>query len=349
MQSELIKQEKVCMTRESDFRKKPAEIPAALLRSAETLPNAESIAPRDTDSYGFSFESLEDFSESPLEFEEYASVLLDDLSDTYSLTGMYNRYSPNYLTACGLMEKIIRRLGSCCVTKAVLEQKGFSFKKLDRLTVDGLYGCVSFNFRKCHAALQGGKEKNIFDFRLLNLECRLYELADRLRSTGEKIRRIRDGKVNADWMLERESVFAAGKPAGKAHPSVAAYRGAPSFPLLGSVAREMLRKSRPERSTPAPAAARPFYSARVFSPVTPEEMVKEHEKIRAELYADEEPVKKAEKAKPVWTSDEERDAIIRQSWERLARLATPKNKKPEAGDPPAAPKHPEKHKKKKKR
>lgn len=209
---------------------------------------------QDKDALGFAFESIEEMNESPLEFEEYASALMDDLRDIYYLTGRNNRFSPVYITSCEIFGKIVRRLGSCCVTRALLEQTGISFPKLEGLSVEMLYGCVSANFRKCHQALQDGKQKNLIDMNLLNLEVRLYELSERLRSTAEKVKLIRAGKISADKMLERAKVFSSADPSvsRKSILPDAKDRKASAFPVLGSVARQIL-----EERHPLPVWARP--------------------------------------------------------------------------------------------
>ena len=109
------------------------------LREAENTVPAEVSADFSKDAYGFPFEPLDAGDESPLKFEECASVLLDELSDIYYLTKVNNRFSPAYRETCEMLEKMIRYLGSCCVTKAVLEKKGIQFTKLD-----GLAGCIAF-------------------------------------------------------------------------------------------------------------------------------------------------------------------------------------------------------------
>ena len=108
---------------------------------------------------GFPAESFEEFSEAPLEFEEMAAALRRDLDEVYSLTGTLNRFSPDYVSCGKVLEKMIRRMGSFCVTKAVLEQKGFDFPVLKNLDLKDLYCMVSFNFRKTRCAFLDGKAK----------------------------------------------------------------------------------------------------------------------------------------------------------------------------------------------
>ena len=98
------------------------------------------------DSEGLPAESFEDFSEMPLTFEEMTAGMRDDLEQLYTLTGTVNRYSADYPVLCRQLERMIKRVGSCCVTKAVLEQEGFEFPQLQDLNLKDLYCMVSFNF-----------------------------------------------------------------------------------------------------------------------------------------------------------------------------------------------------------
>ena len=93
------------------------------------------------------FESLDEDSDAPLEFEEMALTLMERLNDTYDQSVRYYRHSPRYPELCDILEKNIRLLGRLCVTKAVLEQKGMTFPSLEEMTVRKLYGMVSLHFR----------------------------------------------------------------------------------------------------------------------------------------------------------------------------------------------------------
>ena len=75
-----------------------------------------------------------------------------------------------------------------CVTKAVLEQEGFEFPRLKDLDLKDLYCMVSFNFRKTRTAYHDSERlKGCADMGLLEQECRLVDLAERLQATEEKI------------------------------------------------------------------------------------------------------------------------------------------------------------------
>ena len=196
---------------------------------------------------GFPAESFEEFSETPLDFEEMAAALRMDVESVYTLTGTLNRYSPDYMCCCKILDKMIRRLGSFCVTKAVLEQKDFEFPSLKDLDLKDLYCMVSFNFRKTRTAFIDGKAKrNCADMGLLDLECRWVDLAEKLKATGEKIRLIESGKINIDSMLEQARIFKGEKAprregSGASRPFGTKTR---SLPVIGSVARQMIAEKK---------------------------------------------------------------------------------------------------------
>ncbi len=198
----------------------------------------------EVDEDGLPAESFDMSSELPLNFEEMASGLRKDLFEVYELTGKLNRFSKNYPECCRLLEKLIKRVGSCLVTKAALEQKGFNFPGFEGLNITELYCMVSFNFRKTRTAFHEGKRKNgCADLGLLIQECRLVDLAEQLKSTEEKIRQIAAGKINIESMLERVNMYKGQKgisrPQQNGQQPVSTQ--AHSLPIISSVIRKMIR------------------------------------------------------------------------------------------------------------
>ena len=198
------------------------------------------------DPYGFPFEAVDEFTDAPLEFEELTASLWEDLTDTYVLSTRYNRHSPYYVFLCAHLEKDIRQLGSLCVTKAVLEQKDMKFPKLEGLTVKELYRMVSLHFRKCHTAFQELKSRGQgIDMNLMDWVCRWGMLAEKLKATEEKIRKIQSGKVSADSILERSGVFSdqPGEPRTERRTPQEISR-ITSLPVMASYVRELVKRKR---------------------------------------------------------------------------------------------------------
>lgn len=193
-------------------------------------------------------ESINEFSSAPFEFEETAKWLWEDTQITYYHAGIENRFSENYLKLCGRLETNIRRLGSFCLTKTVLEQNGSEFPELSNLNIRELVKMVSFHLRKCHAAFQGMYyDNNFLGMSYLNWEFRWFELGNRLKATEVKIVKIREGKIKAETILQQaeqfsgetqndgstENVFPGDLPVNES-----------AEPLEGTIAREMDRRER---------------------------------------------------------------------------------------------------------
>ena len=189
-------------------------------------------------------EVLNTFSNAPYEFEQTSSVLWGDTQQIYYHACIANRFSENYLLLCNQLEKNIKQLGSFCLTKAVLEQKGMEFPKLADMTVKELVCMVSYHFRKAHAALQGiYRDNDLLGLTYLNWEFRWVGLGNRLKATEVKIRRIKEGKYKTDSIFEESNTFKGeprsnGDDACKTPQSLRANPAA--LPVKGSMAREML-------------------------------------------------------------------------------------------------------------
>ena len=193
-------------------------------------------------------EAFHSFSNAPLEFEDTTLDLWDDTQKVYYHACIANRFSENYLTYCNQLEKNIKQLGSFCLTKAVLEQKGIDLPKLKDMTIHELVCMVSFHFRKCHAALDGiYRDNNILGMTYLNWEFRWVGLGNRLKATEVKIQKIKEGKINVDSMLRETETF-KGEPRTNAElQKPKSLNVNPSaMPINGSVARDMLRAEKEE-------------------------------------------------------------------------------------------------------
>ena len=209
-------------------------------------------------------ETLEDFSIAPIEFEEAAGTLTEDMNVLFNMTAVYNRRSPQFLNTSGKLLEILKDLAGCCITKAALEKKGINLSGLEMLCTADIYRMASFNFRKCHAAFTelSKKWEPVSCQSLLEMERRWFEMLERMRSTEEKIEAIRSGSVNADQMLRRSKYFSTVRKAQ--HGNVTNHKPlgkkiAPSFPILRATAAE--RASRFSAGT--------FSQARPFTPPQP--------------------------------------------------------------------------------
>ena len=206
------------------------------------------------------YESAGEFSNAPFELNETAGSMWNDTQIIYYHASVENRFSENYLKLCGKLEKNIRKLGSICLTKAVLEQKGIAFPDLDGLSILELVKMVSFHWRKCHAAFRGiYYDNDLIGMSYLNWEFRWFDLGNRLKATEVKIDRIRSGKINADTILEQAEKF-KGEPCSNDCPD----RGIPqslrmnwtALPIDSTMARDMLAREKEEEKAAEAARKR---------------------------------------------------------------------------------------------
>ena len=143
----------------------------------------------------------------PVDFEKILNTLWYDLKklDTHAVVA--NRYSEKYLSLSRELEALIRKMGSFCLTKAVLEQQGHSISGPKELTIPELESVVGYHFNKAHAAVDGTELRNIrFYLAMLSQETRWGSLLCRLKATEDKIRLIREGKLEVRVLPETEAV-----------------------------------------------------------------------------------------------------------------------------------------------
>ncbi len=141
------------------------------------------------DRYGYPFEPCDAFSTKPLEFAETALRLDIEAREMFSQLCTLNRHSPLFYRLSGQFEKILSLLGSCCITKAVIEhQENDTFELLQDLTIDSLREMAAFQFRKCSAAFMDSRSCGRINLEAFNLSVRWATLDKRLIATEEKIR-----------------------------------------------------------------------------------------------------------------------------------------------------------------
>ena len=184
------------------------------------------------------------FSNAPAEFEERSRMLWDDTQKLYYHACKANRFSENYLKYSEELEKSIRQMGSVCITKAALEQKGLEFPSLAELGIEELVRMSSYHLRKTHAALEGiYKDNSLLGLSYLKQEFRWDALISRLQATETKIQKIKDGKLNADDLLKQDENFRGAPRTNENNDSGVTQRvqvNPSALPIDGAMARKML-------------------------------------------------------------------------------------------------------------
>ena len=196
-------------------------------------------------------EAINVFSNAPAEFEERSRMLWDDTQKLYYHACKANRFSENYLKYSEELEKSIRQMGSVCITKAALEQKGLEFPTLAELGVEELVRMSSYHLRKAHAALEGiYKDNNLLGINYLKQEFRWDALISRLLSTESKIQKIKDGKLNVDDLLKQDENFRGSLPTNENNNTGVTQRvrlNPSALPIDGAMARKMLSLEKAEQ------------------------------------------------------------------------------------------------------
>jgi len=202
----------------------------------------------DCDENGLPFDPEGMYNSAPLEFEEMMGILWHVANSLHYAATRYDRHSTQYFTLLKELEKQIKQLGSFCVTRAVLEKSGTTFPDTEDMTVKELYCMVSLHFRKCALAQRDLEaSEHIVDMNTAGWLFRLAALAGRLQATEEKIRKIKDGKINIESLLERAQVY-KDEPRlrrDRSERRVSPPMRARAFPILKSFAKE-LQKARAE-------------------------------------------------------------------------------------------------------
>ena len=70
-----------------------------------------------SDDNALPFETLDDYSTDPIGFSEMSEMMLKKVEFAFDLAVKYNRRSSQYLKCCAKLERGIKYLGSCCLTK----------------------------------------------------------------------------------------------------------------------------------------------------------------------------------------------------------------------------------------
>ncbi len=245
MESTVLREDLTDQEREELFSRMESDEQFDVFPDAEPRPVLPDSSAAQFDEYGFPFEAEGIYNSAPLEFEEITRALWVVISSTHYAAVRYNRLSPLYVTLMGYLEKDIKQLGSCCITKAVLEQSGEKFPDLEGIELKELYKMVSVHFRKCCMAYNDlRKIGQGMDMNLISWIFRWAMLADRLRVTQEKIDKIKSGKLNIDTLLDRENVY-KGEPRMQRDDSgqkVSPRLRTSALPILKSYAKEIKKQ-----------------------------------------------------------------------------------------------------------
>ena len=188
------------------------------------------------------FESLDDYSSDPVGFGEMVKMMMDKVDFLYQEAGKYNRHSAQYLKLCAQLERGIKYLGSCCLTKHAMELNDReALPGLGQLSTTKLYAMASRHFRKLDRALSEHiAQKHETDPALLKMQFTYFNLLNRLRKTEAKIENYH-GNYYYNSEHRDYSPIVAGKAFSEKswskriheHEEAPALRDFSSLPILG--------------------------------------------------------------------------------------------------------------------
>ena len=153
-------------------------------------------------------EHLSDFSTDSMTYLEISAAILDQTENLFLVTGECNRVAPEYLTYCTTLITAVNHLGSAFITKTAMHCRDYPTQQIETLTVERLNRMLSFNFRKCNAALteiQEKKQEFALDYfhMLLSFDTAM----QRLRATQKRSVQMLLGLISPDTIASNAHSF----------------------------------------------------------------------------------------------------------------------------------------------
>ncbi len=152
---------------------------------SETLERADNRAA--DDGKKLPKEHLSDFSTENMSYLDISAAILKQAENLFQVTGECNRLDPEYLSYCRTLVTAVNHLGSTFITKTAMHMRKFPTKQVETLTAERLNRMLSFNFRKCDAALTELQQtKHKFDLNYFNMLLTFDKAMQRLRATQKR-------------------------------------------------------------------------------------------------------------------------------------------------------------------
>ena len=175
-----------------------AELNETLAQAEKTVSNEEKL-PK---------EHLSDFDTSSMTYLDISAAILEQTENLFRVTGECNRFAPEYLTYCKTMITAVNHLGSAFITKTAMHCREFSTKQIETLTAERLNQMLSFNFRKCSAALTEIRQtRDKFDLNYFNMLLSFDTAMQRLRATQKRAYDMNVGLISPHKIAENGLSF----------------------------------------------------------------------------------------------------------------------------------------------
>ena len=188
------------------------------------------------------------FSLDSMSFEDCTAAIMEQTEELFAVTRLCDRFAPQYLKFCKTLERSVNHLGGAFITKTAIHANYNTFDpKLSALSVEHLYRMISYNFRKCNAALkESSRIHKEFDLDLYNQMLSFASVMDRLRSTQQRAYDINIWKEDPEKYIRRKNAFTE-KDKNKRYTdkqgAAAPFREAPSYAIDYDVVAQYQQRS----------------------------------------------------------------------------------------------------------
>ena len=214
-------------------------------------------------------EHLSDFSTDSMTYLDISAAILDQTENLFQVTGECNRFDPEYLTYCKTLITAVNHLGSAFITKTAMHCREYSTQQIETLTVERLNQMLSFNFRKCNAALteiQEKKQEFALDYfhMLLSFDTAM----QRLRATQTRSVRMLLGLISPDTIASNANSFGpkdGSRNLMKRYCTDAPFRETPAYAVRYDALKEAEKQVSAKAGEPAAITAEPIVDADVVS------------------------------------------------------------------------------------
>ncbi len=213
----------------------------------ETLERAENRAADDGNK--LPKEHLSDFSTENMSYLDISAAILKQAENLFLVTGECNRLDPEYLSYCRTLVNAVNHLGSAFITKTAMHMRKFPTTQVETLTAERLNRMLSFNFRKCDAALtelQQTAQK--FDLNYFNMLLTFDKAMQRLRATQKRAYGMNLGYIEPHRDAETALSFTeidGCKKYVETYSKDAPFRSAPAYAIRNDAMEEAERMYRP--------------------------------------------------------------------------------------------------------
>ena len=193
-------------------------------------------------------EHLSDFSTENMSYLDTSAAILKQAENLFQVTGECNRLDPEYLSYCRTLVTAVNHLGSAFITKTAMHMRKFPITQVETLTAERLNRMLSFNFRKCDAALTELQQtKHKFDLNYFKMLLTFDKAMQRLRATQKRAYDMNLGHISPHRDAESALSFTEIDGCKKyvdTYSKDAPFRTAPAYAIRSDAMEEAERMNR---------------------------------------------------------------------------------------------------------